>query len=417
MFTKHMKLMIGAVAIPCLIAGCGSGESNDSTDGNQQTDGPTFTEGASFQIFENDTCVASNTRVLVNDQNGRLIGDLRTDSEGYISTESMPINGSIGIVFSYRVGVPGVPEFTTVSHIDTKILQGTEALTILSPLIRCVDDYDIQELLTIRASNAGDFDAVAFKGLGSSGYDQFDPDSGKVIGLGFNEGDAVKYGLASTDVTPGSAVTIDLIKDVREVTWQASTTPPGNIALIWANGDTYSVISSAVPMGAVTGMLPMLSEPGKMLARATYTNNDPFAKTVYWVTEQIAANALTESNIEFSGVAPSDVTITGSNQTQLTYNYTGRSVIELVEATQFAPSIQRSYSTDSNLGYVNFPDLPTDLDSQLANMEEVKLSLNTLDPTIYPPLFGTVMPRTQKATLVPPHVDHVLYQLSLSLID
>lgn len=138
-----MKLMISAVAIPCLIAGCGSGESNNSTASNQQTGGPTFTEGASLQVFENDTCVASNTRVLVNDQNGRLIGDLRTYSEGYISTESMPINGSIGIVFSYRVGVPGVPEFTTVSHIDTKILQGTEALTILSPLIRCVDDYDI----------------------------------------------------------------------------------------------------------------------------------------------------------------------------------------------------------------------------------------------------------------------------------
>ncbi|MGO2136118.1 MAG: hypothetical protein ACTH3S_11890 [Marinobacter sp.] len=238
-------------------------------------------------------------------------------------------------------------------------------------------------------------------------------DSGKVIGLGFNGGDAAKYGLASTDVTPGSAVTIDLNKDVREVTSQASTTPPGNIAVIWANSDTYSVISSAVPMGAVTGTLPMLSEPRKMLARATYTKNDAFAKTVYWVTEQIAANALTESSIEFSGVAPSDVTITGSNQTQLTYNYTGRSVIELVEATQFAPSIQRSYSTDSNLGYVNFPDLPTDLDSQLANMEEVKLSLNTLDPTIYPSLFGMVMPRTQEATLVPPHVDHVLYQLSL----
>lgn len=417
MFTKHMKLMIGAVAIPCLIAGCGSGGSDGSTDGNQQTGGPTFTEGASLQIFENDTCVASNTRVLVNDQNGRLVGDLITDSEGYISTESMPINGSIGIVFSYRVGVPGVPEFTTVSHIDTEILQGTEALTILSPLIRCVDDYGIQDLLTIGASNARDFNEVAFKGTGSSGYDQFEPDSGKVIGLGFNEGEVVKYGLASTDVTPGSAVAINLDKDVREVTWQASTTPPGNIALIWANGDTFAEVSGYVPMGAVTGTLPMLSEPGKMLARATYTNNDPFAKTVYWVTEQIAANSLTESSIEFSGVAPSDVTITGSNQTQLTYNYTGSSVIELVEATQFAPSIQRSYSTDSNLGYVDFPDLPTDLDSRLANMEEVKLSLNTLDPTTYPPLFGMVMPRTQEATLAPPYVDHVLYQLSLSLID
>lgn len=124
MFTQNMKLMIGAIAIPCLVAGCGSGGSDGKTEGEQQAGGPAFTEGESLQIYENDTCVANNTRVLVNDQNGRLIGDLRTDSEGYVSTESMPINGSIGIVFSYRVGVPGVPEFTTVSHIDTELLQG-----------------------------------------------------------------------------------------------------------------------------------------------------------------------------------------------------------------------------------------------------------------------------------------------------
>lgn len=417
MFTQNMKLMIGAIAIPCLVAGCGSGGSDGKTEGEQQAGGPAFTEGESLQIYENDTCVANNTRVLVNDQNGRLIGDLRTDSEGYVSTESMPINGSIGIVFSYRVGVPGVPEFTTVSHIDTELLQGAGALTILSPLIRCVDDYGIQELLTVRASNAVDFDAVAFKGLGSSGYDQFDPDSGKVIGLGFNEGDAVKYGVASTQVTPGSTVTVNLDRDVREITWQASTTPPGNIALILADDDTYAEVSSDVPMGAVTGTLPMLAEPGKMLARATYTNNDPFAKTVYRVTEQIAADALTDSSIEFSGVAPSDVGITGNSKSRLLYDYTGSSQIELVEATQFAPSIQRSYSTDQNSGYVDFPELPADLDSRLDDINEVKLSLNTLDPVVYPPLFGMVMPRTQGATLVPPYVDHVLYQLSLSLAE
>lgn len=408
MLITNTYTVVGAIAIPFLLVGCSS--DGNGTGGGTQPDDPALAERGSLQIYENDTCVASDVRVLVNDGSGQLVGDLRTDDQGFVSTEGMPTDGSIGVVFSYRIGVPGAPEFTTVSHVDLNLLHDIEALTILAPLLRCVDSYNIKDLLTVSATNGQFFNSVSFAGAGSSGYDQFEPDSGKVIGLGFDESGIVKYGLAHTNVVPGSNVPLNIDRDIREITWQASTTPPGNIALILADGKTYVELSSDIPMGAVNGTLPMVAEPGTMLARATYTSNDPFSQTVYIVTEQIAADALSDSHIEFSGVAPHDIHITSSSVNQMTYSYTGGTQIGLVEATQFSPSMQRSYSTDNNLGYVAFPELPSDLYPKLSGISEVSIRLDSLDPVMYPSSFGLVMPRPENTTLIPPYVDHVSYK-------
>jgi hypothetical protein len=426
MFKCVFKSSVAVLAVPFILAGCGSGSgSGNVSSGNSgvgsgdvlpSQPGSPGSAGGDFQIRVNERCVASGARVLVNDASGNLIRELTADSQGYVSLRTVPDDGSIGVVHSYKIGTVGLPDFTTVSHVDKQLLENVTAVSVISPLTRCLD-LTSPGLFTVSASNGGNFDLVSFSGAGTAGYDQYTVNSGNVVALGYSSGVSSMYGIGSSAVAPGSTVPIRIERNIRQVTWQASGATPSNVEFAWAAGDTFAVISSKIPSGATSGMLEMVAEPGLLVAEASYTAIDPFAGTGYTVIQNVVGASLTESSVEFAGVALSDVTSLALSNGSVTYQYTGQVQIKSATAAAAGNNIRHSYSTSANLGRIDLPELPSDLQSKLGNVSDISLRLESDDPTTYSAVFGVLSSRVNGQLVQAPYIDKVKYEYTQSFIN
>lgn len=306
---KHhlpVKLSMMAIMIGALV-GCDNGSSSSNENANV-TPEDTEQETASLpetkwlRVYSGDLCPIEGARVLVNNDQGALVGERTTDQEGRLDLNDLPEEGSLGVVRRLTLSTfSGTRTLTAIQHYDVAVLGDASTIHFAGSEPECEEDSNTNAgAITVVIENAADFSSYRYS---TGNINDSPPDSPLTIGLegdqaviiGNISGGGRRYALLDiSTLEAGDEIEISLDKAMREIDVTANAdVNPGTVSNYWfsESGHRFNLGSTGSFGPSVT--VDTLDEPGRV---AIYSQSiqDPSR-----VDESVFGDAQTATELVF----------------------------------------------------------------------------------------------------------------------
>jgi hypothetical protein len=290
-----------------LLVGCDSGTSSSNENANE-TPEDTEQETASLpepkwlRVYSGDLCPIEGARVLVNNDQGALVGERTTDQEGRLDLNDLPEEGSLGVVRRLTLSTfSGTRTLTAIQHYDVAVLGDASSIHFAGAESECEEDSSTAPgTITVTIENAAEFTGYRYS-TGNNNDSQ--SDSPLTIGL---EGDQAviignvssgdrRYALIdTTNLEAGDEIEISLDKTMRAIDVTANAdVNPGTVSSYWfsESGQRFRLESGGSFDPLMT--IDTLDEPGRV---AIYSQSiqDPSR-----VDESVFGDAQTATELAF----------------------------------------------------------------------------------------------------------------------